>query len=451
MKEQFDKKLAKKIADTFSRHEEPFDQKEWEKLSKVYFPKTEKIFPWKWIFISSGIAAAILVVFLLLPELPTDNTNPQLAISTQSSERDQANPENEKAADATVQESQTEEDANAITSKERRESKKQEVVNALPDKPAIPTREKLDPKIDTPITSHYESQALAANQTLAEKIEVSEDADKSKAEKSEAMQQAFALTPTPLLPDEPSAAIAAVKKWLEEGNEEKPEIKKEKNIDPFRLGVMVAPQTISNATQTFNLGAGIMSEFAFSKRLKLDVGVAYARQNINPESSGRGDYIVAQSADYQQVRMSSMSSNFITSSNRLSFGQVEVPVNLKYRILENKSSGWYLMSGLSNMMYINQQQITTYSTANFGVANFGIAATPQVQTFESVTTPSADQGSMNVGQLVNLGFGFEQNLKNGTFVYIEPFYKFSLGSQTFAEQQFSIGGINLRMNFQIKK
>jgi hypothetical protein len=445
MKEQFDKKLAKKIADTFSQHEEPFDPKEWEKLSKVYFPKTEKIFPWKWIFISSGIAAAILVVFLLLPELPTDGTNPQLAISTQRSERDQANPENEKAADSTVQESQTEVDASAITSKERRESKKQEVENVLPDKQGIPTQEKSDPKIDTPITTHSESQALAA------KVEVSEDAVKIKAENPESMQQAFALTPTPLLPDEPSAAIAAVKKWLEEGNEIKPEIKKEKNVDPFRLGVMVAPQTISNTTQTFNLGAGIMSEFAFSKKLKLDVGVAYARQIINPESSGRGDYFVAQSADFQQVRMSSISNNFITSSNRLSFGQVEIPVNLKYRILENKSSGWYLMSGLSNMMYINQQQITTYSTANFSIANFGVSATPQVQTFESVTTPSAEQGAVNVGQLVNLGFGFEQNLKNGTFVYIEPFYKFSLGSQTFAEQQFSIGGINLRMNFQIKK
>lgn len=445
MKEQFDKKLAKKIADTFSQHEEPFDPKEWEKLAKVYFPKTEKIFPWKWIFISSGIAAAILVGFLLLPQPPSEVNSPQLADSSQSKVEGYTTPNNDRTEKLTVPDVEIGGEVDAITPKETLATQVQSSSDrskfarqgsAIPDK-ALPKNELTETLSKT-------------NSSLASASKDVEEATQGLTEKTQAVEP-FTLAPQTLLAEENKAAIAALQKWLEEGDAEKADLKKEKSTDPFRLGVMVAPQTISNATQSLNLGAGIMSEFAFSKRLKLDVGLAYARQTINPESPRRGDYSVAQAADFQQVRMSSISSNFITSTNRLSFGQLEIPVNLKYRILENKSSGWYLMSGLSNMMYINQQQITTFSTANFGVANFGVSATPQVQTFESVTTPSADQGSINMGQLLNLGFGFEQNLKNGTFVYIEPFYKFSLGNQTFAEQQFSIGGINLRMNFQLKK
>ncbi|EPR68954.1 hypothetical protein [Cyclobacterium qasimii] len=42
MKEQFDKKLAEKIKASFSKHEEPFDPKEWEKFSDAYFKPKRK-------------------------------------------------------------------------------------------------------------------------------------------------------------------------------------------------------------------------------------------------------------------------------------------------------------------------------------------------------------------------------------------------------------------------
>jgi hypothetical protein len=206
-----------------------------------------------------------------------------------------------------------------------------------------------------------------------------------------------------------------------------------------------------------SLGAGMMSEFSFSKRLKLDVGLAYARQQITPTSSNRNimsssdavfSIALDQAASAESAR-AAFAGNFINASTELSFGQLEIPVNLKYKVLENKNADVYFMSGFSNMMYINQQNTTTFSTANLNQGNV-VGIQPAIQTYTQTESPGKDSGNVDSGQMLNFGFGYEQNLNNGTFLSIEPFYKFSLGNQTFSNQQFSIGGINLRMNFQLK-
>ena len=63
-------------------------------------------------------------------------------------------------------------------------------------------------------------------------------------------------------------AIVQIEEWksekviaLEENEVEKNSFGKE----PIKLGVLVAPQTISNSTQSINMGAGLMSEFSISK------------------------------------------------------------------------------------------------------------------------------------------------------------------------------------------
>jgi hypothetical protein len=233
-------------------------------------------------------------------------------------------------------------------------------------------------------------------------------------------------------------------------------VKIENKKEPVKLGVLVAPQTISNTTQTLNLGAGIMSEFSFSRRIKLDVGLAYARQQIEPSSGGTFNYSSADLSNSnhalsltEDARSAVLSGNYINASNELSFGQLEIPINLKVKVLENKSSDLYVVSGFSNMLYLNQQNVTTFNAVNIAQSNFS-SSNQVVETFTQTQRPDSGSGNVDSGQMLNLGVGFEQSLKNGTFISIEPFYKLSLGTQTFSNQQFSIGGVNLRMNFQIK-
>jgi hypothetical protein len=198
-----------------------------------------------------------------------------------------------------------------------------------------------------------------------------------------------------------------------------------------------------------------MSEFSFSRRIKLDVGLAYARQHIEPTYGGAlyasADFSSSNDAlsSAEYARLATLSGNYINASNELSFGQLEIPINLKFKVLENKSSDLYVVSGFSNMLYLNQQNVTTYSAVNLSQPNFS-SSNQVVETFTQTQRPDSGSGNVDSGQMLNLGVGFEQSLKNGTFISIEPFYKMSLGTQTFSNQQFSIGGVNLRMNFQIK-
>ena len=145
-----------------------------------------------------------------------------------------------------------------------------------------------------------------------------------------------------------------------------------------------------------------------------------------------------------------MSGNLMGSNTELRFGQLEIPVNLKVNVLQRKSSGIYVLSGISNMFLINQRSITNFDVANFGGFT-GSANQNLIQSFSQTIRPDNLSNEETMGQLFNFGFGYEHNLSNGTYLSIEPFYKTSIGSQTFLGQQFSIGGINLRMNFQLKK
>ena len=63
-------------------------------------------------------------------------------------------------------------------------------------------------------------------------------------------------------------AIVQIEEWKSEKVIALEENEVEKNLfgkEPIKLGVLVAPQTISNSTQSINMGAGLMSEFSISK------------------------------------------------------------------------------------------------------------------------------------------------------------------------------------------
>jgi hypothetical protein len=249
-------------------------------------------------------------------------------------------------------------------------------------------------------------------------------------------------------------AIIQIEEWKAEKAIALKENVVEKNAfgkDPMKLGVLVAPQTITNSTQSINMGAGLMSEISISKKLKFDIGLAYARQNITPNSNSGPMLASSPNAlENYDMKIASFTGNVINSSRELSFGQLEIPLNLKYRVFEKKESDLYLISGVSNMVYLNQQDVTTFSTANIATSNFANSQ-QAVETFTQTLEADSQGNGINTGRMLNFGVGFEQNLKNGTFLSIEPFYKIALGNQTFSNQQFSIGGINLRMNFQLKK
>ena len=434
MKEQFDKKLIEKIKISFEDHEEPFNPQEWEKLSHAYFhPAKKKKFVF-WPFLISGIAASLLLVFVFWPfgdelqqnvktladsitiegkqfekiELPRDREPPSLALAEIKAEPSRA--------DAPILAAEA-----GLPRETNREIIVPIRVNALPESSLA-----LEPMAATRGQSQImeDIHENAANERLgASRIASNNDTEQ---------------------------AQRYLEQWKAEG--ERTESQKESSNKNIRLGLLVGPQASSNQVSGMSLGAGVMSEFSISKRLKLDVGVTYASHSMTPESG----LPIAMSMDSPQSEAFaslSASPRLIGSNAELNFSGLDIPVNLKYKVVDKEKSGLFLITGLSSMVYFDQKATETMAVNSYFNANTDgqLEFQRTVQQYTHEASPESASDGVDLGRMLNLSVGYEYNLKNGTYISIEPYYKLPIGDMTFANQQFSIGGLNLRMNFRLGK
>ncbi|MFN3801986.1 outer membrane beta-barrel protein [Belliella pelovolcani] len=461
MKEQFDKKLSNKIKSTFEDHQEPFDPQAWESFSAAYF-KTRLLGGrsiWKWWL--SGIAASIALAFMVFALLPTGDL---------SEDNFHVN-ENKSLNQEELTDTIDSKNDNSPRSFEKREIGSTNNSQSTKNQTISDPSKNIDP--NSAILADVSNKVVKPsgllvqkNESLASNLKIDRTPDFKFVSPDDSLKQnsliglelkasnseKLDLMTSKLMAEESQLAEKTIQQWLEEASNVDDRVVDKASQSNFRLGLLLAPQSISNATQNLNLGAGLMSELSFSKRLKLDMGVSYARHSMNPAVNSQ---VMAANSDFVQAadsRLANFSNNFVNASYELSFGQLELPVNLKYKIVDKDKADVYLITGISNMVYLNQRNTGTFTAANFNTLGL-MTGDQTVQRFTETAKPSdvSDEAGSNVGQLLNLSFGYEHNLKNGTFLSLEPFYKMSLGGQTFVNQQFGIGGLNLRMNFQFKK
>lgn len=445
MKEQFDKKLVDKIKASFDNHKEEYDPQQWEKLSSTYFAPKSGGFSASYLYWAAAAIVAVLGLSVLFYQLEFKLSEERPALS-----------DNIVIEQPVI--SQTDSNKKDSTEDLERNNSKEATRPDIPAKKPVtssPTEDALEPtqkqSRESVLLAERPNKTQNAGQSHPERTSSYGENESHEANLIEQYSRAAKEAEAKLLAqiqeeNEEKVALAAIKEWL--GEDETITDKKENiPLNPLRLGVLVTPQTTTSSNQTMNLGAGIMSEFSLSKKFKIDLGVAYATQNLNPTAPRGMDF---SSADAPSARSAMFTNNYINTSSELRFGQIEIPLNLKFKVMDKAESGIYLVSGVSNMFYINQQNVVTYNTANIQTLGL-MSADAMVQSFTETQTPNNTTDGGNVGQLINFGFGYERNLSSGTYISIEPFYKMSLGNQTFINQQFSIGGINLRMNFQLKK
>ncbi|HSI75803.1 MAG TPA: outer membrane beta-barrel protein [Lunatimonas sp.] len=445
MKEQFDKKLVEKIKDSFSHHEEPFDPRQWEKLSAAYFKPTSSVWQLYWPYFTVGIAASLLLVLFYNPlgmNWESENTTSSEISVIPVPDRI---PEDLYSLDSSIT-------LGAESDSERPTNKPEDSSTSLPlQLHASVAMSKIEHKTEereSPVIVQEELDPANVKQLQMELPELTIEGNLSENGSKDPARQAT----TPM---DQSEALDKVSEWLAENGSSLPVTPKKERAGPLKLGVMVSPQANSNASGGMNLGAGVMSEFSLTRRLKLDVGVNYARQSMMPD---RSPNMAMEMASYSSSRQQMDAQNIVTSSNfigsvmQLNFASLDIPVNLKYRVLDRKNTGLFLITGLSSMVYLDQQATETFQTNSFFTSSdLGLSFAPSVQNYTSVYTPEGGGNSVDVGGMLNLSIGYEYNLSDGMFISLEPFYKLPLGNLTFANQQFSIGGMNLRMNFKIGK
>ncbi|SHM59735.1 Outer membrane protein beta-barrel domain-containing protein [Cyclobacterium lianum] len=436
MKEQFDKKLAEKIKASFSNHEEPYDPQAWEKFSRAYFRPEKK--PWLiyWPFFTAGIAASLLLFLIYFPK--QEQIDRQVRSFSDSIAIEdvpfQGNRETEIEEEARADEGQPKIEniekalaGSQAASANVEPGKVQEAdfdrsETILPE--VYPTPSLLKSftesweKFQTAMAQKMENVPLFAGQTNEQPIE-----DLALTEKD---------------------AAKIIEQWKEGEGEQETEVK---NVQPFKLGLMLSPQASSNPVSGMNLGAGLMSEISLSNKFKLDFGLAYASQSLAPQNMQTMSEAASPAFDMRA------NSNIIDADYQLNFASLDIPVNLKYKVYDKNQTGIYLITGLSSMVYLEQNTVETIQAQSLFSANSTagyLEYTPNVQKFSNVIAPQSGERNSDLAGLLNISFGYEYQLNNEFYLSFEPFYKLPLGGLTFADQQFSIGGVNLRMNFNLK-
>lgn len=463
MKEQFDKRLVEKIKDSFNNYEEPYDPREWEKLSKAYFKPKKKAWVVYWPFLTAGVAASLFLVFFFWPLKKGWQPEMETIVDSLGILKDTADQEIDTVSEST-RDNLVDSYGTGSENKPSQPNGKEEAPGSI--EPDEPNRASSDPSYLASEEAETEHLGGTSEQERAGLVEALDEQEihvgefslaEVKDERNESVQSPEASN-NAMDVDE---AKEILNQWLAEetGKQESDETQKA-SLAPLKLGVLVSPQASSNAISGMNLGAGVMSEFSLSRKLKLDVGLTFARQSLTPDVSpgvvlamdAKTDSPAAMNSQYSMVQNIRTSSNFAGSSYRLSFASLDIPLNLKYQVMENRNSGFFLITGLSSMIYLNQTATETFQTNSFFTNTAeGVGFAPSVQEFTTVFTPESRGNLTDIGRMLNLSVGYEYNLKNGMFISVEPFYKLPLGNLTFVNQQFSIGGMNLRMNFNLRK
>ncbi|UCS94083.1 PorT family protein [Echinicola marina] len=452
MKEQFDKRLVEKIRNSFQDDEEAFDPREWEKFSHAYFnnPKKGRRIAY-WPFWVSGIAASLLLLFFFLP-FQKEIDEGMTALREEPAIVQGLAPRN-------IDEVPTEMDDESVLDIE---SKQPSLSSTKPSSSESKLSESVSSNADRTIYQEVQNVSknnrdnIISSDLFSDKFDFPKNGLTPGYAVSDANAMLAITSTAPSDEMEEEKAQAWVEQWKNGEEEEKSNaetiIKQDKDQNLFRLGVIGGPQSASNQISGMQFGGGIISEFSLNDKLKIDVGVTYARQSIEANSSAELPEAMTMRAS-MAADANSFTNNYIGSEYTLSYSGLDIPINLKYKVLDKKNTNMYLITGLSSMVYLDQKGRETFSvdskfTSN-AVGDLQFAST--VQEYTENYSPISGDSNVDLGKMLNLSFGYEYNLTNGTFLSIEPFYKLPLGSLTFTNQQFSIGGVNLRMNFQFKK
>jgi len=443
MKEQFDKKLAEKIKASFSKHEEPFDPKEWGKFSDAYFKPKRKAWLIYWPFMTAGIAASLLFFFFYFPKQEEIDQKVKSIADAVTMDKapfferdDKQEPEEVKIPKISSEAITGSQQAGTLgLSTAKPIAKKQDVPDRVPVLTIPETGNDLAPSFIKDFTDTWDEFQTGIVQYFdsfdgGTKIKKEWLSEKSTAMSETDAQNLVDTWKAPNMDNEANQVAETPKS--------------------FKLGLMVSPQASSNPVSGMNLGAGIMSEISLSRKLKLDVGLAYANQSMGAQNNQRMDQLMVASPSSESLKTNS---KIIDTDYQLNFASLDIPVNLKYKFYDKNQTGLYLITGLSSMVYLKQNTVESYqaqSLFNANSVNGALEYAPSVQSFSNVFTPETGQSSTDIAGLLNLSFGYEYQLNKEFFISFEPFYKLPLGGLTFADQQFSIGGVNLRMNFNFK-
>lgn len=203
-----------------------------------------------------------------------------------------------------------------------------------------------------------------------------------------------------------------------------------------RFGINFSPG-VSNAqsSSSMNLMGGLSADISLSSKFQLSTGLQVENQNIVKSLPG----IVA-------------SSSFPQNQTKTKLINLDLPVNLTWKFVSEKSHAYYVSAGLSSLVYLRQenknttysQDLTPVSSLVNGVEVKSYYVADQISVTQNTVTP--DQTFDFAGR-INFMVGFEKKLSEKLFIHFEPYTKIPTSGQAAGSMNHTTTGINFKISF----
>ncbi|MBC8053243.1 MAG: hypothetical protein H7Y13_09270 [Sphingobacteriaceae bacterium] len=209
--------------------------------------------------------------------------------------------------------------------------------------------------------------------------------------------------------------------------------------------------TYANGSETsMNTGAGISSELKISKKVRLSTGLSLGQNSLKYEKEipreatanfgragnrdGRFNEYYAVAA--QDALASSYRSTLTISSYDARLLGFDIPINIKYLLLQKKNT-LYLSTGFSSNFFISESYTYDYSYKNAFSLSSQEPEQEDTNRFQSV----------DFARILNFSIGLEHTLNKKTRLSFEPFVKYPLSGLGSHDLRFGAAGMNIKFNF----
>ena len=204
----------------------------------------------------------------------------------------------------------------------------------------------------------------------------------------------------------------------------------------IRFGINFSPGV--NTTQSasaINYQGGISADIDLFANFQLSTGLQLENQNIVNNEQG-------------------LATSMVTSSNQLKTKllNLDIPVNLTWKFLSEKSNSFYVSAGLSSLVYLKQDnKNTTYSQMMVPMSS--AIAGDAIKTYSYVDQVSVVQNTVTPDRVfdfagrVNLIFGIETKLTPRLFLHLEPYAKIPVTGMAVENLKHTSTGINFKISF----
>ncbi|MEI7830890.1 MAG: outer membrane beta-barrel protein [Prolixibacteraceae bacterium] len=208
-----------------------------------------------------------------------------------------------------------------------------------------------------------------------------------------------------------------------------------------RFGVNFSPSlNTSRSSGSINYMGGLSADIPLFSKFQLSTGLQVENQSVLNEFQG--------AASSSALGSSTAPLN----QTRTKLINLDVPVNLTWTIVSEKSHSYYVSAGLSSLVYLRQENKNTNYTQllvpSSSVVTGDVSKTYSVvnQVFVTQSTVTPNQ-TFDLGGRINIMVGFERKITERFFIHLEPYTKIPTSGQSPGSLNHTTSGINFKISF----